>query len=326
MSNELTLKNDKDWVHKLFYWTYPEGNVLSKTKLTAIIVFIFFFGIWASASADLIFIPLAIFFAGVTFILGFALHQIFAKPSANRIRNNDYGLLEDIKHLFFFWQDNNGNYIISKTKIISFLVFVLMFLLDLSILKSFDVFTAFIFGLIFEIPVFLVGAGIHKLTFKDSPKKEIPQRKVEPKVVEKVAEIPLETSVIPEYLDYQIQLDSLNSKFIKKEKSTRSLIEKRFQPPQLTYNRFIGGVDKSSELFKKHIDSAYTMINLADEYSPRIAGEVESKISLLKAIIEKMDNLSNELVLNDELSKKEDVDNLISEMDDLIQSVKNYDS
>jgi hypothetical protein len=36
--------------------------------------------------------------------------------------------------------------------------------------------------------------------------------------------------------------------------------------------------------------------------------------------------LSNELVLNDDLSKKEDVDNLINEMDDLIQSVKNYDN
>jgi hypothetical protein len=42
--------------------------------------------------------------------------------------------------------------------------------------------------------------------------------------------------------------------------------------------------------------------------------------------IQKLDDLSNELVLNEDLSKKEDVDNLISEMDDLIQSVKNYDS
>jgi hypothetical protein len=85
-------------------------------------------------------------------------------------------------------------------------------------------------------------------------------------------------------------------------------------------------VDKSAELFKKNMDSAYTMINLASEYSPRIAGEVESKIDILKAIIQKLDDLSNELVLNEDLSKKEDVDNLISEMDDLIQSVKNYDS
>ena len=67
------------------------------------------------------------------------------------------------------------------------------------------------------------------------------------------------------------------------------------------------------------------MIHLAVEYSPRIAGEVESRIDILKGIIDKMDKLSNELVLNDDLTKDDDVEDLINQMDNLIKSVKDYD-
>ena len=327
MSNKLALKKDSDLVHKLFYWSYPTGSVLSKSKVAAVCVFLYLFIVWISAGLNpvIIFI-LSLFFAGITFLVGFLFHLILSKPSQNKIRNNDYGLVEDIKHLAFYWQDRNGNYILSKTKIISFVIFVVMYIVGLFNVELLSVLTSILFALIFEVPAFIIGSAIHKLTFKDLPKKEIPSEKVKPASVEKVFEIPQKPEIIPEYLDYQIQLDSLNSIFTKKEKSTRTLIEKRFQPPQLTYTRFISGVDKSSQLFKRNIESAFTMISLADEYSPRIAGEIESKIKILNAIMDKLDDLSNELVLNEDLSKKEDVDNLINEMDDLIQSVKKYDS
>ena len=81
-----------------------------------------------------------------------------------------------------------------------------------------------------------------------------------------------------------------------------------------------------SQLFKKHRDSAYTMINLADEYSPRIASEVEAKIGILEEITDKIDTLTSELIVNDSITTKEDVDDLIGEMDNLIKSVKDYDS
>ena len=122
-----------------------------------------------------------------------------------------------------------------------------------------------------------------------------------------------------------VKLDELNSKFASKEKSTRDLIAKRFEPPQLTYTRFISGVDKSAELFKSNSDSAYTMISLTGEYSPRIAGEIEKKIDIMNKIVQKLDSLSNELIVNNDLSKKEDVDTIIDDMDNLIDSVKDYE-
>ena len=68
------------------------------------------------------------------------------------------------------------------------------------------------------------------------------------------------------------------------------------------------------------------MINLADEYSPRIASEVEAKIGILEEITDKIDTLTSELIVNDSITTKEDVDDLIGEMDNLIKSVKDYDS
>ena len=320
VKNELTKENN-DIVHRLFYYSYPEGKILSKSKTISIAVFLFFFISWLLVGAHPIFIMLSLLFALIALLIGMIVHRFKHPPSALKIRNNDYGLGEDLKNLLFFWQDEKGNYVPSKTKLISFVLFIAGFVVGLFTVKPNPVFGGFILGVVFEIPAFAVGYVIHRQTHKDDPVKEIPPQ---PKQVEVKKEIPQPKSVIPEYEDYKKQLDELDSKFASKEKSARELIENRFEPPQLTYTRFIGGVDKSKKLFKKQYNSALTMINLADEYSPRIASELESKINILKTIIEKIDDLTNELVLTEDISKKEDVDNLMSEMDDLIDSVKKY--
>lgn len=309
---------------KLFYWTYPEGRILAKSKLAAITVFVFLMFFWALGGAPLVFIPLSIIFAMIFYIIGYALHQVRGKPKVNKIKYNDYGFITDLGHLLFYWQNRNGAFVLSKTKILSFLVFLSMFVMGLFSFKTAIFFSAVFFGLLFEIPVFVLGTVIHKLSNRVLPENELPETPV--RKVEKTPEINThdDTGVIPAYEDYKNQLKDLKFQFYKKEVSARDLITKRFEPPQLTYTRFITGVDKSKELFNKNHESAMTMIELAEEYSPRIASEVESKIDILKAIIEKMDNLTNELIINEDLSKKEDVDNLIDQMDDLIDSVKDY--
>ena len=104
----------------------------------------------------------------------------------------------------------------------------------------------------------------------------------------------------------------------------RKLIKQRFEPPQLTYTRFIAVVDKSEELFNREYDSAMNLIRLGDENSPKIEAEIKSKIEVLKSIIQKIDDLSNELVLAMDSSDDHDVDNLIGDMENLIKSVKDY--
>ena len=322
-ANEVTVPSG-DMVHRIFYWPYSQGNVLSKTKMASLAVFLFFLIVWIVDGAHPIAIGIAAFFGAVTYLIGLVIHKFKPQPLKAKIQHNDYGLAEDLKHLLFFWQDKNGNYVLSKTKIFSFLTFVIMFIAGLFTFKTLPIFSSIIFGLIFEIPVFIVGCLIHKLTFEHGPEREIPAKPK--KEIKKEPEPEEVKGVIPQYVNYAVQLDELDSKFKSKDASTRELIAKRFEPPQLTYTRFITGVDKSKALFDKNMESARTMINLADSYSPRIAGEVETKINIMKSIIAKLDDLSNELILNEDLSNTGDVDNLIDDMDSLIKSVKDYEN
>lgn len=316
-------------VHRLLYWNYDGKYAISKSKVTGIVVFLIFSVLALASGAPAAILLFAAVFGILTYIIGFGVHQMISRPSQTKLEHNDYGLLTDLKHFFFYWQNRQGQYVLSKTKIISHLIFLMFFSIALSLPSVINLFVAVLFGVIFEIPVFFVGYGIHKLA---NPNPEAPSNYIEPskqpskvKLPKKLKPKAIKSSIIPEYMGYVTQLDELNSKFKSKEKSTRDLIEKRFEPPQLTYTRFIGGVDKSAELFKIHSDAAYSMINLADEYSSRIAGEIESKIDILNSINEKMDNLANELVLSGDISKKEDVDNVMGEMDNLIDSVKDYE-
>ena len=85
-------------------------------------------------------------------------------------------------------------------------------------------------------------------------------------------------------------------------------------------------MDKSKEIFDKEYDSLSNLIELGDESSPRIASEIDSKKKILKSIIEKIYDLTSELVITMDDDDDREVDNLIDDMEDLIKSVKDYDN
>ena len=320
---------DNTPVHKMFYWNYGGRYRLSKSKITAVVVFLLFSVGALLSGGPVAMVFIALIFAGLTYLLGFGIHQMLGEPSKVQIEHNDYGLFTDLKHFFLYWQNKEGQYVLSKTKIISHMVFLAFFSIGMAMPHTM-LMVAIFFALFFEVPTYLIGYGIHKL-LNSNPKA--PEGYIEPSKKPSKVKLPkrskpkaIQKGIIPEYMEYVTKLDDLNSKFKNKEKSTRKLIEKRFEPPQLTYTKFINGVDKSSELFKKQSDTAYNLINLADEYSPRIASEIESKIDILTSIYKKLDNLANELVLTEDDSYNDDVEGVFGEMDDLINSVKDYES
>ena len=124
-------------------------------------------------------------------------------------------------------------------------------------------------------------------------------------------------------LEYRYAVSRL---FDVKEEVVKDLIEKYFTPPQLTYDRFMNVVDSSHKMFYNQHDSALNIINLAAEDTPRIESELEAKLSNMKAIIDQIEELTNELVINLSSDDKtnEDVKNLLEEMENLISSVKEY--
>ena len=80
------------------------------------------------------------------------------------------------------------------------------------------------------------------------------------------------------------------------------------------------------KLFYHHADSALSIIGLAPEYSERLDETVKGKIEILNSIIDEMNNLIEEFILHDGDDEKseEDLKELFVNMDNLINSVKDY--
>ncbi|MBE6491642.1 MAG: hypothetical protein E7Z82_01750 [Methanobrevibacter sp.] len=125
---------------------------------------------------------------------------------------------------------------------------------------------------------------------------------------------------------YADEIEDLKASYDSKESAVRKLIEKRFEPPQITYERFMTIIDKSHGLFYHEAESALNITQLAVEDTPRVKNELENKINTLKSIIDQIEDLTNELVINISSDDKsdDDVKNLVDDMENLIDSVKDY--
>ena len=96
----------------------------------------------------------------------------------------------------------------------------------------------------------------------------------------------------------------------------------------MSYYRFKGEVDNCRVNFFREVDSAESMIELSDEYSEKIAKELKNKIKILQQIVGKLNDLQSELIIsisNGDDEGHEEIKNLIDEMNELIDSVKNYE-
>lgn len=155
---------------------------------------------------------------------------------------------------------------------------------------------------------------------KENPKSEV--KKQEETVQKPVSE---ETG-LESLKKYGTEVNDLKVLFDVKEKVVRDLIKKRFEPPQITYDKFISMVDSSHKLFYSQADSAENIIRLAAEDTPRVEGEIQSRMDSMKRIIDLMEELTNELVINinDDNAPAEEVNSLLDDMEKLIDSVKDY--
>ena len=130
------------------------------------------------------------------------------------------------------------------------------------------------------------------------------------------------------YSYYKKQVEDLKKTYETKEEKVLELLERKFPNGQMSYGRFRGEVDVCRVNFFKEAEAAENMINLSDEYSEKIADALKEKISTLQSIVAKMNDLQSELIIsisNGDDGSDEEIDNLIREMNDLIDSVKDYD-
>lgn len=147
----------------------------------------------------------------------------------------------------------------------------------------------------------------------------------------KKVETPVQTTVeessgLESLKKYEKEINNLKVLFNVKEEVVRELIEKRFEPPQITYDKFISSIDNCHKLFYAQSDAALNIINLAVEDTPRVQDEIKNKIDAMKTIINQIEDLTNELVINISSSNEseDEVKNLLDDMENLIDSVKEY--
>jgi type I restriction enzyme R subunit len=138
--------------------------------------------------------------------------------------------------------------------------------------------------------------------------------------------------LIKKFKDYEKQIHDLKEKYKDKEDIARKKIKERFPPPQMTYDRFIGEIDKWNEIFINQSELALNMIdidliNMASGHIEKVETELKKKVDILKSFIEKMESLAVELLLNiansDETVDGE-IEELLDEMKKVVDSVKEY--
>lgn len=132
----------------------------------------------------------------------------------------------------------------------------------------------------------------------------------------------------PDYSNYKKGIANLKETYENKESNVLKLLEQKFPAGQLSYYRFKEEVDRCRVSFFKEADAADNMIELSDEYSDKIANELKNKVKVLEEIVGKMNDLQSELIIsisNGDDGSDDEISNLINEMNDLIDSVKNYE-
>ena len=308
----------KTIIHALFYTKHDNYFILSKTKLFTIICYILVF---IEFLADSSFLDALIESAIVTVpvcLAGFVLHRALGNDNLNQnvIKNNDYGLFKDICHLSFYWQNKkNGNFRFSITKFVFIVVF--LFFLILCFIDDSDFIVNIIMALIFSSPVFFIGLAIHRL--KDN---ETSNKIDENHSRDETKENSINNT---EFNEYKIQLNELKQEYDFKEKALKDLIEKQFTPPQLTYTHFISVIDESRKIFNNQYYSLLNIFNLASRDSERIDSEIDKKFDVIRQLIAKLDDLIDEFVIYESKTDDSNLNNLIGEMNNLIESVKDYE-
>ncbi len=126
---------------------------------------------------------------------------------------------------------------------------------------------------------------------------------------------------------YSSRIDELEKEYDVKQSKAREMVAKLFDPSHMAYGKFSGSITKSNQLFSNQVKIARKMVELGDSgNNGYVEQELESKLRTLQDFIDKMEDLTNELVIHLSSNKEdtEDINNLFNDMDDLINSVKDY--
>lgn len=126
--------------------------------------------------------------------------------------------------------------------------------------------------------------------------------------------------------EYENKILELENEYDIKQSRAMELVEKMFGPTHMSNERFTSSIIKSNNLFSTQVDIAKKMAEMDMDKNPFVEKELNAKLATLQSFIDKMDDLINELIIHMSSNKEDinDINNLFNDMDDLIDSVKDY--
>ena len=126
-----------------------------------------------------------------------------------------------------------------------------------------------------------------------------------------------------EYID-TLKIENLKDEYDLKVSKAIELIQKEFDPSEISYNDFISTLNNSNNIFYNNVEVALDIIELSSNPSVKIKNELDNKINTLNEIIDKLEDFIDELIIHIAEGSEKEVKNLTKELDDLIDSVKDY--
>ena len=184
-------------------------------------------------------------------------------------------------------------------------------------------FASTVVSIVIAVPAFLIGYFIHKRTSAKKPVQQ-PSKPVQQPVRTQESRPNQNAFNSQDYMGYALKARELKMEYNEKERQTRELINKRFTPPQITNEKFMAVVDESTKVFNEYYKSILNMINFAGKDSARIDNELTSRLDSLRAIIDKLDDLSSELIISMSKSDADEVHDVLDDMENLITSINEY--
>ena len=126
---------------------------------------------------------------------------------------------------------------------------------------------------------------------------------------------------------YRARLNELKQEYELKEGRAKELIGKLFDTSKMSYNSFNSSLNNCNKLFYEQIGIAFSIIDLASSESLKLENELKNKIEVLKSIIEKLNDLIDELIIHISSNKdnSDEINAVFEDMEKLIDSVRFYE-
>jgi hypothetical protein len=107
----------------------------------------------------------------------------------------------------------------------------------------------------------------------------------------------------------------------------RITVERRFPPPQLTYDKFIAEINNWMSIITKQLDLARETVEIASGHTKKVRDVIGERIGAARLILDKADEFAVELVntAGEDNSIVNEVGNLLLEMQSLMDSLNNYE-